>query len=477
MKPEEKSSILSKWNAAIVAPAGHGKTEMIVDLVAEADGKSLIVTHTNAGVEAVRNRLKSKGIDSKKYSIATIAGFCLRWSRAYSHTANYIKLTVGNEDVFYERLYDGTAKIFENDWARQVIRRTYRYVFVDEYQDCSVRQHRIFENINKTVPVIIFGDPLQAIFGWADELISWNNLCFEKVDVETYPWRWKETKPELGNYITSIRSVLERGIRDGEVQINVEPVGDCISVIQISSGNYYPIKNMVNNYDRVVYIASNEIIQLNFSCRMARFFQNDEPQDLKTLYETAIAFDETAGFDRAIKLIQFLECIATHVKTELKIYKQKLINKNCDFDKIKKHIDFGDYIRALCQEQNSGHLLAVLDWLKSNNTFKIFRKELFDEMIRAIKYSIENHISILESAQKIRMMPSLQHRYHRFRMLSSRTVLSKGLEFDCVIIDLKGGMSVTDYYVALTRARRKVIIISDQPKVKLKGVQTKPHRK
>lgn len=38
-------------------------------------------------------------------------------------------------------------------------------------------------------------------------------------------------------------------------------------------------------------------------------------------------------------------------------------------------------------------------------------------------------------------------------MLSSRTVLSKGFEFDYFIIDLEKGMTVTDFYVALTRAK------------------------
>ena len=39
MKAEEIALIQSKQNAAIVAPAGHGKTEMITDLVNKAVGK------------------------------------------------------------------------------------------------------------------------------------------------------------------------------------------------------------------------------------------------------------------------------------------------------------------------------------------------------------------------------------------------------------------------------------------------------
>ena len=48
MKPEELNSIFEKQNAYIIAPAGHGKTEMIVDLVAASSGKALLNASTAA---------------------------------------------------------------------------------------------------------------------------------------------------------------------------------------------------------------------------------------------------------------------------------------------------------------------------------------------------------------------------------------------------------------------------------------------
>ena len=58
-----------------------------------------------------------------------------------------------------------------------------------------------------------------------------------------------------------------------------------------------------------------------------------------------------------------------------------------------------------------------------------------------------------------------QRKRFEYKMLSSRTVLSKGLEFDCVIVDLEKGMSVTDYYVSITRAKKQIILISDKETV------------
>lgn len=38
----------------LIAPAGYGKTYTIAECVAMGDGKSLILTHTNAGVAALK---------------------------------------------------------------------------------------------------------------------------------------------------------------------------------------------------------------------------------------------------------------------------------------------------------------------------------------------------------------------------------------------------------------------------------------
>ena len=56
MTKEELDLLLSKRNGAIIAPAGHGKTEMITDIVLASNGKQLLLTHTNAGVDALKKR-------------------------------------------------------------------------------------------------------------------------------------------------------------------------------------------------------------------------------------------------------------------------------------------------------------------------------------------------------------------------------------------------------------------------------------
>jgi superfamily I DNA/RNA helicase len=54
----------------------------------------------------------------------------------------------------------------------------------------------------------------------------------------------------------------------------------------------------------------------------------------------------------------------------------------------------------------------------------------------------------------------LRKQYKLPKYLSSRTVLSKGLGFDCVIIDMREQLSAQGFYVAMTRAMKKIYIIS-----------------
>ncbi len=466
MTPEEIALIQSKQNAAIVAAAGHGKTEMIVDLVEASSKKVLLVTHTNAGIDALTKRLRKRGVDSKRYSITTIAGFCLRWCSSYPRTAGINNIPVTDRD-YYPMQYKGAVAIFQKAWAREVIQRTYGSIIVDEYQDCVLVQHQIFIEINKSVPVIVFGDPLQAIFGWAGKLVSWNNLCFERVNINTYPWRWRETNPALGQYLNNIRSTLEPGLSGKCVTIPVKAVAGCIQVLPTSCKNDATLINLARRYKDTVFITKWKRDQEAFSRGTGGAFQNDEAQNMSDLFEMSKVFDMHDGTTSATGLVAFLEMCATGIKTELASYKRNIQVGNYNFSRIKKHPEFGKLIKTVYETTNNESIIAILDWVVKEPSIRLHRKELFSEMRRALVYSCEKNISVFDAAQRIRTISGLQHPHPKYRMMSSRTVLSKGLEFDCVIVDLEKGMSVTDYYVALTRAKKQIILISDHANVTL----------
>ena len=48
---------------SVVAPAGYAKTELIVKAAALCEGeRSLVLTHTHAGVNALNERMKKLGV-------------------------------------------------------------------------------------------------------------------------------------------------------------------------------------------------------------------------------------------------------------------------------------------------------------------------------------------------------------------------------------------------------------------------------
>ena len=73
MTEADLDKIMQMPSAAIIAPAGHGKTEMIADIVEHAEGKQLLLTHTNAGVDAIEKRLQKRNVSKEKYVVTTIA--------------------------------------------------------------------------------------------------------------------------------------------------------------------------------------------------------------------------------------------------------------------------------------------------------------------------------------------------------------------------------------------------------------------
>jgi DNA helicase-2/ATP-dependent DNA helicase PcrA len=466
MTAVELHTLLSKPNGAIIAPAGHGKTEMITDIVEASSGRQLLLTHTNAGVDALSKRLEKKKIPRTKYTISTIAAFCIRWCLAYKNTAG-IPNFQGIEQVDFNILYDATSQIFINKWAGKVLQTSYSNIIIDEYQDCTLDQHSLVLILNFFLPVYILGDPLQGIFDWENKsIVDWDKLEFEIIEVTTEPWRWKTTNPRLGEYLKTRRKELLPSLKRENVTIQIEPVDDFVRVItpDCFNGNNYKINK---DYKSILYITKWPGGQLQV-CRMHPWqFQYDENQELQDLFTYAKKIDSEAGFVRALGAIQFLATCATQVKKELKSYIDRLKKNSCDFSRIKKYEGIKEPLQLLCQKFDFQAIRDILCWTKCYSRSCIYRRELYREMLRSINFAEKHNSTIYEGAQFIRLHPGLRKNYDEFRWLSSRTVLSKGLEFDCVLIDMTNPPRARDFYVAITRAKYEIIFITSTKEITL----------
>lgn len=466
MTEEELSKIFELHSAAIIAPAGHGKTEMIVDIVNYSSGKQLLLTHTNAGVDALLKRLKKRNIPIEKYLVTTIAAFCIKWCLSYENTGNFnrnLSPLNGKTEAqeYYAQVYSGAKKIFETAWAGDVLKATYAGIIVDEYQDCIQAQHEIVLTMNRYLPVRVLGDPMQGIFSFTGALVNWACLGFPIVDIVTEPWRWKKSNPDLGTYLMDVREQLLPALNNQRCSIQIDANNKHIKIVEPNMFTGYSHLKEFEQYSSVVYITKWPNQQLDFCTRMAGIFQYDETQDCDDLYIYAKLFDDRNGAQLALTVIDFVANCSTKVGVEISSYIKRLQQNSFDFSRIKKHIDFGKIIGKHAPDITKETILNMLVWFSNTPVFKQYRKELFSEMQRSVKYAIDHDMLIFEAANHIRKDVELQRRYTDFKYLSSRTVLSKGLEFDCVIIDMRKPLSAKDFYVAMTRAMKKVYIIAD----------------
>lgn len=202
----------------VIAPAGCGKTQLITDALARHGGAKpiLVLTHTNAGVAALRGRLEKAGVKPGTYRATTLDGFAIRLISTFPQRAGHDPLIVNGARPNYEAIRDAAARLVAAGHVHDILAASYERLFVDEYQDCSIRQHALVTWLAQSLPSAIVGDPFQSIFGFgADRLADWQTeviAFFPVVGQLTTPWRWNNAgAAQLGQWLLSIRAQLASG--------------------------------------------------------------------------------------------------------------------------------------------------------------------------------------------------------------------------------------------------------------------------
>jgi DNA helicase-2/ATP-dependent DNA helicase PcrA len=212
--------ILAIDRGAVTAPAGCGKTQLIADALKRHGSAKpiLVLTHTNAGVVALRSRLERAGVRSGAYRLSTIDGWAMRLISTFpirsGHHAQLLQLANPRDD--YPNIRLAAAKLVKAGHVNDVIAASYSRLIVDEYQDCSRRQHALVWYAAQVLPTCVLGDPMQAIFGFGtDPLADWiEHVCaaFPVAAQLDTPWRWINANAEdLGRWLLGVREELWRG--------------------------------------------------------------------------------------------------------------------------------------------------------------------------------------------------------------------------------------------------------------------------
>lgn len=444
-------------NIFMIAPAGCGKTETIVDIIArkEQTKKYLILTHTNAGVESIRKRLAKKKISSKQYQIYTIASFCYKYVNAYPRLS---KIEITNKNDF-NGTYRGMINLLKNKHIQQVLVITYNQVLIDEYQDCTKLQHNLIVDLSKIIHCKLFGDPLQGIFGFRDELVKWDDVKndFTYAGNFEYPWRWEKHNKQLGNWIMQVRNKL---INNEDIYLNNLPFG--IEWIYNDDSGI----NLRKKANELLGIQEEKLILFQFPYQAHQFAQkmggkysSQEEAECKELRDIAVYIENNNTIAAIYKMA---EICFTQFNIQLGTIYKKIENNDYNFDRISKNKEVAE---ATLESLQDNKFYRVIEKIEKIKEMKLYRRELWSEFKKLIKeIQLHNEKNINEIIDNMRNNSTLNNKY-KYRNLVSRILLVKGLEFNTVVLVNPEKLNKELFYVAISRPTDRLIIVSKNKKL------------
>jgi len=462
---------LLEMEGLITAPAGCGKTHLIADAASRHARKPplLVLTHTNAGVAALRDRLARAGAKPSSARIATVDGWSMNLIASFPGTSGHDAhlLEVKNPKTGYPAIREHAAQVVESGHADRIIQASYSRIIVDEYQDCSVQQHRLVTGLAGLVPTAVLGDPLQAIFGFgSDPLPDWqDDVCqaFRPAAQLDTPWRWINAgaKP-LGEWLLKCREDLLGGT---SVDLRNAPSG--VSWIPLTGKNDHdhPRRLMAGNQEppiadgRVLIIGDNMPNTHHAYASQIPGSHVVEAVDLKNLMEFANNFDPDAE-DSIEELLQFASDLMTGTHPAERLKRLAVLESGTARKAANESETMG---LAFRRAPTHGAAAALLEAIGRDEGVRIHRPVVVDAIRQALRMSHNSpHVSLAEAARQVREDLRARGRALPRRAVGS-TLLLKGLEAEAAVILDGDGLSRENLYVAMTRGSMSLTVCSQSP--------------
>ncbi|MDX1751096.1 MAG: UvrD-helicase domain-containing protein [Methylophaga sp.] len=456
----------------VTAPAGCGKTQLIVHaLAAHRSSKPILVlTHTNAGVAALRSRLDRAGVPTNLYRLSTIDGWAIRLISNFpgrsDHDPEILQLTTPARD--YPAVRDAAWKLLQTGHVNEVLKASYAHLIVDEYQDCSVPQHSIIYFLSLILPTCVLGDPMQAIFGFrGNALADWNQqVCAHfpvMAELDT-PWRWRNAGAEaLGQWLLEARHLLASGQM---VDLRSGPP-EHVTWMQAVPPNDHPQRLAAARTapptadGRVLIIADsrNRAAQQKFASQTPGA-STVEAVDLQDLIAFASSFD--VGSPNALEqLLRLAQSVMTNVGVaELMRRLESLARgtaRNPPTDAESRALEFRHAPSLVAAAALLSELLAMPN-------VRVHRPAILYGVLKALREASSGTVPLADAAKLVREENRLLGRPLPKRAVGS-TLLLKGLEAEVAVLLNTEGMSAQNLYVAMTRGSMRLVVCSARPMV------------
>ncbi len=462
--------LLAIERGSVTAPAGCGKTQLIANALARhvCNKPILVLTHTNAGVVALRRRLNLAGISSRAYRLSTIDGWAMRLIKTFpvrsAHNPNVLNLR--NRGCDYPRIREAAARLLNAGHVSDILGASYARLIVDEYQDCSTRQHAVVASAAETLPTCVLGDPMQAIFGFGDDRLSeWNDevcACFPPAGELTKPWRWINANAEpLGDWLLDVRGKLSRG---EVIDIRTAPAGVCW--VQLDGIQDHPKRleaaraPLLGANDHVLIIGYStspnnrhklasqtpgtvtvEAVDLPDLVRFGQSFSLVAPDVLKCLAQFAQTVMTKVGADKLVRRVQSLAC-------------NRARNPPTAVERA---------ALAFVEVPSYGAAIDVLVEIEKDSATRTYRPTVLRACIKALQLcdgteGLTFHDAVIQMREQYRLVGRRLPR----RAVGS-TLLLKGLEAEAAVILDTDSLDARNLYVAMTRGSKALTICSSSP--------------
>ena len=476
------ASLLAAAPASVEMPAGASKTHLLAAAVAtaaEASKRSLVLTHTNAGVDAIRRRLRAFGVPSGMVRVETITSWAFSLVGAYPNLAG-IAVTESPDWSLSDQYVEGATRVAQTIAIADVHATSFDYMFVDEYQDCTLIHHDFITALASAVPkTITLGDRLQAIFGFAGPLAEWDAHVlpgFPAFEMEFVPQRWKNHNEDLGAWLLQIRPFLA----DGEYfDFSQHSVPGLTFINDTSPTSIAAVAHGFRDYGESVVLldkwprsVAGHASRLGGSYSvMEDISGNFMKQQLAGDAQRGILGLPAEGDPLlALWLARFAkECIIGLAGLDSTVLGRLGRNESVtglSRDGIQSVLDSLEQLRAA---PTYAGLAVSAQAIRGTATLKVYRWEAWTDSLQAIAMTAENLEPAADNLTRVRERLRRQGRRSHTR-IASRTLLVKGLEYDHVVIaDLGNLRDPRNLYVALSRARKSVTIVGPASRILLQN--------
>lgn len=467
-------NLLAIDRGAVTAPAGCGKTHLIAEALTQHSSAKpiLVLTHTNAGVAALRGRLDRMAVPGKRYRLLTIDGWAMRMVQTFPSRSGHDPKRLTDSRIDYCSIRDAAWRLLKAEHITDVLKASYDRLIVDECQDCSIRQLAVVYYAAHGLPTAVLGDPMQAIFGFGnDQLADWKDHvcdCFPLFGELSIPWRWKNAGTELlGRWLLEIR----RKFIAGEA-LDLRAAPSEVTWVHLDGANDHQRKLAAARTQAPQRDGSVLIIGDSKSPPSQREIARQTPGavtiesvDLRDLVDFARDLNLTAP-DALDRVVQFAGSVMINVGAP------DLLRRVASLQRGTARKESTDVERAALSFKASPSPAAAANLLVEigkEGGVRPHRPAVLIACLKALQTCDgKQGNTFYDATVRAREQNRLVGRALPRRAVGS-TLLLKGLEADVSIVLNAAEMNARNLYVAMTRGSKALVICSPSPILKPVG--------